>query len=143
MTRRRKIGDVYAIPLPDGTFAFGRMIEKPSVAFYKHRGQNINDLPASEEYEFTVCCYNDCFKEWIFVENRPFSDENEAKSPPYQLKDVFTGEYRISQSGNIRPASKEECEGLEVCAVWAHSHLVKRLTGDMSWEKYFPGFYEE
>lgn len=140
---RRKIGDVYAIPLPDGTYAFGRVLMKPSVAFYKHRGKDINDLPPSEDYEFTVCCYNNCFKEWTYVENRPFVNDDEAKPPLYQMKDIFTGEYQISNCGNIRPATKEECAGLEVCAVWAHIHLVKRLMGDEVWRKYFPGFYEE
>jgi len=84
MARRRKIGDVYAIPLPDGTYAFGRVLLGSSEAFYKHRGQNTNDLPPTEDYA-----------------------------------------------------------GLEVCATWAHIHLVKRLIGDESWKKYFPRFYEE
>ena len=51
MMRRRKIGDVYGIPLPDGTYAFGRVRMKPSVVFYKHRGKDINDLPPTEDYE--------------------------------------------------------------------------------------------
>lgn len=143
MARRRKIGDVYAIPLPDGTYAFGRVLLESSVAFYKHRGQNTNDLPPTEDYEFTVCCYKDCFKEWTFVENRPFGNEDEARSPLYQMKDIGTENYKIYDYGNIRPATKEEYAGLEVCATWAHIHLVKRLIGDESWKKYFPRFYEE
>lgn len=143
MARRRKIGDVYAIPLPNGTYAFGRVLLESSVAFYKHRGQNTNDLPPTEDYEFTVCCYKDCFNEWTFVENRPFTNEDEARPPLYQMKDIGTENYKIYDYGNIRPATKEECEGLEVCAIWAHIHLVKRLMGDEDWKKYFPRFYEE
>lgn len=143
MARRRKIGDVYAIPLPDGTYAFGRVLLGSSVAFYKHRGQNTNDLPPTEDYEFTVCCYKDFFKEWTFVENRPFDNEDEARPPLYQMKDIGTENYKIYGYGNIRPATKEYYAGLEVCATWAHIHLVKRLIGDESWKKYFPRFYEE
>ena len=86
MARRRKIGDVYAIPLPDGTYAFGRVLLESSVAFYKHRGNDINDLPPTEDYEFTVGCYKDCFKEWTFVENRPFNNEDEARPPLTYIK---------------------------------------------------------
>lgn len=88
MARGRKIGDVYAIPLPDGTYAFGRVLLESSVAFYKHKGKDINDLPPTEDYEFTVGCYKDCFKEWTFVENRPFDKEDEARPPLYQMKDI-------------------------------------------------------
>ncbi len=143
MARRRKIGDVYAIPLPDGTYAFGRVLLESSVALYKHRGKNINDLPQTEDYEFVVGCYKDCFKEWTFIENRPFDSEDEARPPLYQMKDIGTENYKIYDFGNIRPATKEECAGLEVCAAWAHIHLVKRLIGSEDWKKYFPRFYEE
>ena len=78
MARRRKIGDVYATPLPDGTYVFGRVLLESSVAFYKHRGKNTNDLPSTEDYEFVVGCYKGCFKEWTFVENRPFDNEDDS-----------------------------------------------------------------
>lgn len=83
------------------------------------------------------------FKEWTFVENRPFDNEDEARPPLYQMKDIGTENYKIYDYGKIRPATKEECAGLEVCATWAHIHLVKRLMCDEVWKKYFPGFYED
>ena len=38
MVHRKKIGDVFAIPLPDDTYAFGRLYQESCVAFYKHKG---------------------------------------------------------------------------------------------------------
>ncbi|WP_018759968.1 hypothetical protein [Paenibacillus terrigena] len=33
--RRIKLGDVYAIPLPDGKFAYGRRFKDAAIAIYK------------------------------------------------------------------------------------------------------------
>lgn len=54
MAHRRKLGDIYAIPLPDDTFAFCRVLQSAGAAFYKHRGKTAEDIPLTEEYEFTV-----------------------------------------------------------------------------------------
>jgi hypothetical protein len=48
--RRRKIGDVYAIPLPNNKFAFGRTFNDAGIGIYKHIGKNIEDLPKNEDY---------------------------------------------------------------------------------------------
>ena len=52
----------------------------------------------------------------------------------YQMKDIGTESYKIYDYGNIRPATKEECAGLEECAAWAYIHLVKRLMGGEDWK---------
>lgn len=134
MVHRKKVGDLYAIPLPDNTLAYGRVLQEVSVAFYKHRAENIMDLPTKEEYEFTVGVHKSCFKEWIFIENRPFADPADAPSPIYQMKDIFTGKYSIYDLGEIRPATEEECRHLEVCAAWENEHIIDRLMGG-DWKK--------
>lgn len=140
MAHRKKVGDLYAIPLPDHAFAFGRVLQEVSVAFYKHRADNIKDLPQEDEYEFTLGVHRSCFKNWIFIENRPFANPADSRPPCYQMKDVFTGKYRIYDFGEIRRAAEEECKDLEVCAIWENEHIIDRLMGG-DWKKWFPGFY--
>ncbi len=141
MARRRKVGDLYAIPLPNGIYAFGRLKEEGDVSFYKHRGLDINDLPSDDEYEFTVTVFKDCFKEWLFIENRPFATPTEAAASKKKRKDIFTGEYSIYEHGIFTSATEDECSGLEVCAVWANIHLIKRLMYDDTWKQWFPNHY--
>lgn len=62
MAHMKKVGDLYAIPLLDQTFAYGRVLQEVSVAFYKHRAEDIKDLPTKEEYEFTVGVHRSCFR---------------------------------------------------------------------------------
>lgn len=141
MAHRKKVGDIYAILLPNNTYAFGHLLQEGSVAFYKHRGVDILDIPKKEKYEFIVCVHTNCFKDWFFVENRPFKTSQQSRPPCYQMCDSVTGKYSIYQYGKIIPATKEECKGLEVCAVWENKHLITRLMHNESWKKWFPEFY--
>ncbi|MDQ0975879.1 hypothetical protein QFZ31_005757 [Neobacillus niacini] len=43
--KRIKIGDVYAIPLPNGKYAFGRIFKDAGIGIYKDIGESIEDTP--------------------------------------------------------------------------------------------------
>ncbi|TAA71993.1 hypothetical protein D2909_08290 [Planococcus salinarum] len=135
--RRRKVGDVYAIPLPDSTYAFGRAFRDAGIGIYRYIGNGLNDLPQDEEYQFIVGVYESALKsgEWPFVENRPFETEEKEWPPPSCIKDKRAGEYAIYYKGQIRDATEEACEGLEVAAVWEAEHIIDRILGGTSWTK--------
>jgi len=135
--KRIKIGDVYAIPLPNGNFAFGRIFKDAGIGIYKYIGESIEDIPKVEEYQFIVGVYEYVLKsgDWTVVENRLFKSDNEAFPPPTYIIDSISGEYSIYHKGEIRSATKSECEGLEVTAVWADNHIIDRIMGDDKWHK--------
>lgn len=124
------MGDLYAIHFPDNSFAYGRVLQEVSAAFYKHRTENIKDLPTKEEYEFTISVHRSCFREWVFIENRPFANPADSRSPCYQMKDIFTGKYSIYDFGEIRPATEEECRHLEICAICENAHIIDSVDVD-------------
>ncbi|MFI8685750.1 Imm26 family immunity protein [Rossellomorea sp. NPDC077527] len=135
--KRIKIGDVYAIPLPDGKYAFGRIFKDGGIGIYKYIGDSMDDIPKGEEYQFIVGVYEYVLKsgDWTIVENRPFKRDDEAYPPPSSIIDSTTGEYSIYHKGEIRSATKSECEGLEVTAVWADNHIIDRIMGDDKWHR--------
>lgn len=137
MAHRKRQGDVYAIPLPDGTFAFCRVLKGAAAAFYRHRGESPSDLPPDEEYEFVVCVYDHAFRSWQFVAARPFAAEEEAWPPPFCWVDQITRKGSLYIKGERVPCSYEECRDLEVLAVWDSCHLTDRLMGDHKWENCF------
>jgi hypothetical protein len=98
---RRKIGDVYAIPLPNGKYAFGRIFKDAGIGVYKHIGNNIEGKPMAEEFQFNVGVFDYVLKsgDWTVVENRPFKNEEEEWPPPYYIKDLNTGKYSIYHKG--------------------------------------------
>jgi hypothetical protein len=141
MTRKKrtriKIGDVYAIPLPNGKYAFGRVFKDAGIGIYRYIGENIKDIPKDEEYKFIVGIYEYVLKsgDWTVVENRHFKSEDEAYPPPSCIIDSISGEYSIYYKGETRSATKTECEGLEVTAVWADNHIIDRIMGDDKWHR--------
>jgi len=135
--KRIKLGDVYAIPLPDGRFAFGRRFKDASIAIYRYIGKSVEDIPQDEDYQFIVGVYDDVLKsgQWTVVINRPFEDEDEAWPPPACVIDKLSGGYSIYHKGEMKRASKQDCDGLEVAAVWEAEHIIDRIMGDDKWHK--------
>ncbi|MGO4533095.1 Imm26 family immunity protein [Paenibacillus sp. 2TAF8] len=134
---RIKLGDIYAIPLPNGKFSFGRRLKDASIAIYDHISDSIDELPKDEKYQFIVGVYDHVLKSgnWPVVGNRAFLDENEAWPPPACIMDRISGEYSIYHLGEIRPSDRKECEGLEMAAVWDAHHIIDRIMGDDKWHR--------
>ncbi|PFH80666.1 Imm26 family immunity protein [Bacillus sp. AFS088145] len=135
---RRKIGNIHAIPLPNGNFAFGRTFRDASIGIYVHIGENIEDLPKIEDYQFVVGVYNDVLTsgDWPLVDYRPFKDEKEEWPPPSSIIDSISGEYSIYHKGEISKANKDDCQGLEIAAVWEAEDIIDRITGDDTWTNF-------
>ena len=135
---RVKEGNVYAIPLPNGKYAFGRHMHRESaaIAIYKHIGDTADNVPQKEEYQFIVGVYRDVLTngEWPLIENRPFASEEEAEPPPTYIWDIGTGKYKQYYKGEITPSTKAACKGLESCAEWDANHIIDRIMGDNKWQ---------
>jgi len=137
--KRLKLGDIYAIPLPDGTYAFGRLYKEFTLAIYKERSVKKDEIPSEipgkNGYDFFVTVYRDLLTDgqWTVVGNIPFTHDDNAWRPPTYIKDVLNGNFSIYENGEIRPASERQCKGLEVAAVWDRHHLIDRLMGVRKW----------
>ena len=133
--QKEKLGNVYAIPLPNGKIGFGRLFKDGGIAIYRHIGQSIEDVPQTEEYQFIVGVYKHVLTcgEWPIVENRPFENDEDAWPPPTFIWVTGTGKYNKYHKGIITPSTKAACKGLERCAVWDAHHIIDRIMGDDSW----------
>ena len=130
MTNKRiRLGNIYAIPLPDGRFAFGRRLKDACIAIYKHLGESVENVPEEGDYLFVVGVYDSVLKSgrWPVVAYRAFKSEDEAWPPPMYVLDKLSGKYSIYHHGVLRECSPEECTGLEKAAVWEDAHIVERI----------------
>lgn len=134
---RYRLGIVYAIPLPNGKFGFGRTMEDAGFAVYKHIGESQIDTPNTEEYQFIVGVYRQSLRSsgWVVIENRLFNSDEDPFPPPQCIVDKISGQYQIYHRGEMRNASQEECEGLEIAAVWDADHIIDRIMGDDKWNR--------
>jgi len=135
--KRVKLGDIYAIPLPNGMYAFGRVMRDAGIAIYKYTGNSVEDIPKAEEYQFVVGVYKDVLQggAWTVVGNRPFNNEEESWPPKQYIIDILNGSYSIYHKGEIIPSTQEECEGLERAAIWDAHHIIDRIMGEDKWHK--------
>lgn len=136
MKQRRKLGNIYAIPLPNGEYAYGRQYKDSMLAISKFRSNEINNNPDFSEIDFIVCVYNDVLTcgDWPKVCNYPFDDEEDAWGPPMYIQDQIKPEnFEIYYKGEIRKVSKNECLGLERCSVWDSNHIIDRIMGNEVW----------
>jgi len=135
--RRIKVGDVFAIPLPNTKYAFGKVFKDGGFGIYEHIGDNINDYRDKEEFQYNLSVYKDILTsdKWEVVDNRPFPTDEAAYPPPKYIRDPISGEYSIYYKGKIRKSNQAECEGLEVAAVWDEHHIIDRIMGDDKWHR--------
>ncbi len=135
MAKRKRPGDVLAIPLGGGDFAYARLHRESVLGIYAGRYRSISELPADAPYFRMLCVYASDLAALETVSHRPFADEAESWYPDFAVADAVTGrKYGRYHRGEILPCAAEECEGLEICAVWTVSHITDMLCGDTKWD---------
>jgi len=137
-SKKIRVGDVYAIPLPNKKYAFGRVFKDANIAIYKHIGDALDDLPMDEDYQFIVGVYKDVLQsgKWLIVDYRPFDDDEYAWPPPMCVIDKISEKFSIYYKGHLRASTKSECDGLEEAAVWEEEHIVDRIMGEDKWHRH-------
>lgn len=124
------MGDFVAIPLANGSFAFGRVISEPLIAFYDIYSEEVPDIDKirvrSVKYILAVMNYAINSGRWKVIGSSLLEDT--LREPvSFFMQSRSTGEISIYIDGEIIPASFEECVGLENCAVWDPEHVEDRL----------------
>ena len=104
-------GDVIAIPLDGGRYAFGRVLKDASIGVYRYLAKSPDDLPPPHpDYLFVVEAYRHLLTsgEWPVVARRPLQSGEDAWPPPYVVRDPISGKCSIYHKGEMHPASPAE-----------------------------------
>jgi hypothetical protein len=124
-------GTFVRIPLADGTFGYGRLLDPPYVAIYNYRtNQPSDDLDtiASQPVMFTPSVRTIGLKNWTPIGKREL--EEKLKQPIVRfMQDIadFRNCTIYDTAGLERTAAPEECVGLERAAVWETHHVEERI----------------
>jgi hypothetical protein len=131
MRQQRRIGDIYRIDLGDSTHCYAMALAEASFAFFDfrtsddHEVNEIRDMPVL--FKIAVMKHAVTRGRWKRVGHVSLSDA-EARPPAKFIRDrLCRGKYQIYENGQIRNATREECEGLEAAAVWEPEHVEDRL----------------
>jgi hypothetical protein len=124
-------GGVLKVDLPDGKFAYAVMLTtSPHVAFYEMDTKLSDGVPPDRDPMFIVAVERSAYVNggWgsILFHLRP---ADLPPVPPFFRQNVMRPEdCEIDEpDGTSRPATPDECEGLERSAVWAAPHVESRL----------------
>jgi hypothetical protein len=130
---RYKLGDVVRIPLEDDYHTYARVVKKYHFAYYDiHVQAPISDMRDITNHPilFVLPCHSMAIEEgrWEIVGHVPLSEKPIA-IPDYFMQDIIdpTKLQIRSYPHSLRPATPEECEGLERLGVWAVNHIEDRL----------------
>ena len=124
-------GTFLTIRLPDGSFAYGRVLKSPYVAFYDVRSNEpIADLDVLESAPivFVQAVRLSGVRRWAALGARPLAG---AAAQPFLRYSQDLLDYRhcviFDSLGNERSATPAECIGIEQSAVWEAHGIEERL----------------
>lgn len=129
--QKRVVGDIIKVSLHDGFHAYACVLREATVDFYDCRTkdelgvENIIHRPNL----FQVAVMDSAIKKGLWrVIGHPSANKNMRQILPKFMQDFLNPEkFSIYENGKIRPASRDECLGLERAAVWAPEHVEERL----------------
>jgi Immunity protein 26 len=124
-------GTFVRIPLADGSSGYGRVLSDPYVAFYNYRTEEPSsdlDVIGSRPILFTQAVRLFDYRRWANIGSRKLEGDV-ARPAVFFMQDLgnFTKCTIFDSEGRERPASPEECAGLERAAVWDLHQIERRL----------------
>lgn len=134
---RRKTGDIVKVSYAEQSYSLGLVLEEPLIAFFDKAYANEADWAAGGHlggHLFTLMVMRSAVTSgrWPVVGKTDIPNHLQAP-PKFAKQDAFTGQTFIYQvipelaPLYERPATREECEGLEIAAVWSAEHVEDRL----------------
>lgn len=125
------LGTFVRIPLADGSFGYGRVLSNPYIAFYNYRttepSSDLDEISAKPVL-FTQAVRLFDYDRWANIGNNEL--EGEVAKPVVRFMQDLA-DFRkctiFDSEGRERPATPEECIGLERAAVWDPHHIERRL----------------
>src|SRR6185437_14617343 len=127
---RPKPGTVVEIGLPNGKYAYGRVYDEAGIGIYRKVSEVAGQPPiGSRDFQFIVGVYDDVLTsgQCRVVGQDPFGEDEDPWPPPRAIIDPISGKCSIYHHGKIRPAVTEECQNMEITAVWDLHHIIDRI----------------
>jgi hypothetical protein len=135
MVSRRKIkdpevGSIVELPLPDGRLGYARALKFPLMAFYALSAESTPQpseiLGQPIAFKVWIMASAVSSGRWRVVGWAPLEPEL-AIAPWFFKQDIISKRLSLYQAGTERPATREQCAGLERAAVWSAHHAESRL----------------
>lgn len=142
-----RVGDVFAIPLQNGTFAYGRIMEEEKqigtlVEIFRTAGIVAERPPAhamTDRLFHPVYTWGGGFESgrWPIVSSDESYTCADCQRLQFYMGDASIG-YKIRQGRSTRRVTPQEVESLEKLVVWREAHLEERIQEALEREQILP-----
>lgn len=126
-------GYIVEISINKEYYVYAQILHNSKFAFFDYKTPNpISDIAILTDAPvlFIVCVYNYVINQniWKIVGKLPIRD-NLKVLPLSYVYDVHHDSFSTydNNTGEMKPATKEEVRGLECAAVWAENHIEDRI----------------
>jgi len=120
--QKYKVGQIVAIPLPDGRFAYGKVFKDFDIGIYDFLSDDIEPIDGVVNREFL---FHNAVTDraitggaFIVIGEQPFPDEESAWAAP-MATGIFPGDpgvgvLHIAHKGEMWPATPEQAAGMDI-----------------------------
>ncbi|QSP95504.1 hypothetical protein LPB19_03545 [Marinobacter salinisoli] len=128
-----KPGNVYSVPLGDGSYCYAQALESPEFAFFDVATKTELSVQEAISYPlmFRIWVHKSALKTWKSLGKAPVSDSLSKQVLRFK-QDALTGKLNIYINGQETPATLEQVQGLECAAVWEGSHILSRISDHLA-----------
>ncbi len=128
--QRRTIGSIVEIPV-DGYRIHAQILPENDMVFFDTKeivNLSVGEIVSSEVL-FRISVNSDAILDGRWPKIGKFDLRKEFLNPvPRFIQDQLNkNKFEIYLGGNISPATRKDCEGLDRCAVWAVNHVEDRI----------------
>ncbi len=136
MSKRQRvtIGSIVEIPIEGGYFTYAQILHKSHFAFFDFKSESpLTDLSVllSAPVLFIIYAYSTAVTSGRWQKIGKLELRPEFKQLPLQFiqDSIYPDQFRHynPNTGEIIPTTREQCLGLEACAVWAENHVEDRI----------------
>ena len=129
--QRRVVGAVLRVPLGDGTHVYAQTLKDADFAFFDSRSEAERpiDEVVSLPVLFRVAVHRSAYADsrWPRVGKAVVRADLADPIAKFIQDPIDPDQFQIYWAGEIREATRQECEGLDRCAVWDPEHVEDRL----------------
>jgi len=130
MTHKHVPGSILKIPLGDGLYGFGQVLEEPEIAIFDLSGEAVP--PIREIASAPLLCRLWVMRSaissgrWEKVGMAPIRSEFSVQVPRFKC-DPISKRLSLYLNGQESPALPEDCLPYESASVWSAEHVEDRL----------------
>ena len=131
--QQRTTGGILEIDLGNGYYNYAQILDQDIVFFdiyVEEKLDNVNIL-VNKEPLFFLGVYDDVITKgrWLKIGKLPVRESFQSVPNKFTQDQLDPSKFElyITDTGEMKPATRDECEGLEYAAVWEADHVEDRL----------------